>query len=190
MPLPIPTTSLASRQPRGLPPTALAATPAVTRTTPRPPHPPMEAHTRVTSPRPLPLPPGHRLRTLTRHTHSQEDVTTRRNRPTRRIQPPLLIHTAARRLPSPPRTLPQVPRQPLQATTSPRMVGNTPCHNNRRRHATHSLAPLGTVPDRHSFQKSFGPVVVAASICRARRYPFFPRCWMVLWSLATPHLIF
>lgn len=107
MPLPIPTTSLASRRLRGLLPTALAATPAVTRTTRRLPHPPMEAHIRVTNHRPLLLRPGHRPRTLTRHTRSQEDVTTRRNRPTRHIQPPLLIRTAARRLPSPPRTLPQ-----------------------------------------------------------------------------------
>lgn len=148
MPLPIPTTSPASRRPRGLPPTALAATPAVTRTTPRLPHPPMEAHIRVTNPRPLPLLPGHHLRILTRHTHSLEDVTTRRNRPTRHIRPPLLIRTDARRLPSPPRTLPQgilvtmtspfwsiaklppvVPRQPLQATTSPRMVGVSTIHD-------------------------------------------------------------
>jgi hypothetical protein len=147
-PQPTPTTRRANRRPQGLPHTVRAAT-AATLTTPPLPHPPMEAHIRVTSHRPRPLRLGHHRRTLTRHTPSPEDGITRRNPPMLPTQPPLLIPMDARRPRSPLPTLPQVPQQPLQATTLPRMVGSTPFHNNLRRHATHSLAPLGTVQDRH-----------------------------------------
>jgi hypothetical protein len=104
---PIPTISPVSRQPQGPPPTARAAIPAVTLTTPQHPHPPMEAHIRVISPRPLPLLPGHRQRTHTRHTPSPEDAITRRNRPTPHTQPRLLIRTDDRLHPSRLHTLPQ-----------------------------------------------------------------------------------